>query len=62
MYTKSEISKRYGVTLRTIERWMKDGYIPFHKFDNNRVMFNEKEIEEWEVKTGRKDLRLSTSK
>lgn len=46
-YTKPEISKMLGVSTRTIERWMKNRWIPFHKSFNGRVTFDEKEIEEW---------------
>lgn len=46
-YTKPEISKMLGVSTRTIERWMKNRWIPFHKSFNGRVTFDKKEIEEW---------------
>ena len=46
-YTKSDISKMLGISTRTIERWMKNGWIPFHKSFNGRVTFNKQEIDEW---------------
>lgn len=58
MLKKKDLMKRWGVSKRTIERWMKSGKIPYIKSPvNNRVYFDEEEIERWEskMKVGRYD-------
>ena len=58
MLTKKDLTLRYGVSKRTIERWMKNGKIPFIRSElNGRIYFDEKEIKEWEQKyhVGKKD-------
>lgn len=58
MLKKKDLMKRFGVSKRTIERWMKSGKLPYIKSCvNNRVYFDEEEIERWErkMKVGRYD-------
>lgn len=61
---KGDVSKLLGVSTRTIDRWMKNRWIPFHKSFNGRVTFDPKEIEEWVRRNGlgKKDSQHSTSK
>ena len=49
--TRKDLTKRWGVSERTIDRWVEKKGLPRHKFaHNNRVVFDIKEIEEWEQK------------
>lgn len=51
MLKKKDLIERWGVSKRTIERWMKSGKLPYIKSSvNNRVYFDKEEIEEWETK------------
>lgn len=52
MLKKDDVSKMFGVSTRTIDRWMKNRWIPFHKSFNGRVTFDEREIEAWARKNG----------
>ena len=46
--TKTEIANKYGVTLRTINRWMTLKGMPYNKNELNKTLyFDEKEVEEW---------------
>lgn len=49
--TRKQVAGRYGVCLRTIDRWIALKMIPFHKNTmNGRIVFYVKELEEWEKK------------
>jgi len=32
MLTKDEIAKHFGITVRTVENWMTQGYVPYLRF------------------------------
>lgn len=56
--TKNDLVKRWGVSLRTVDRWIKKRPIPYTKCEiNGRVTFKEEDIEKWEkiLRIGRKD-------
>ena len=46
----SLISQRYGVSLRTVSRWVEAGILPTPIYINKRRYFDEKEIDEFERK------------
>lgn len=35
MLTKTEMAEHFGITVRTLENWMKRGYVPFLKMGRN---------------------------
>ena len=42
--TKTEVAQTLNITERTIESWVANRIIPFHKFGNGSVRFNIEEI------------------
>ena len=58
--TKNDLAKRWGVTIRSINRYMEKG-LPYKKSPlNGHVYFDVKEVEKWEKenliqKTGKTD-------
>lgn len=49
---RKDLVKRWNVSLRTVDRWLKTKNIPRHTTMTGSVWFDEKEIEEWEKKMG----------
>jgi excisionase family DNA binding protein len=46
--TKRELARLWGVSERTIERWMRDGGLPFEKpFVNGSVRFVPSQVGAW---------------
>ena len=43
LLTKTELAKRVGVTTRTIESWMRLGYVPFIKIGRS-VRFDPEDV------------------
>ena len=43
MLTKQEIAKHFGITERTVENWMKSGYVPFLRIGRS-VRFSLKDV------------------
>ncbi len=54
MLTKKDLAKRWGVSYRTVNRWLKrDKHVPFHKNKvNKRIYFEEREVQKWEELMG----------
>lgn len=57
---RKDLVKRWGVTMRTVDRWIKDKEVPCHISMTGRYWFEEEEIEGWEKKmninvVGKKD-------
>lgn len=44
LLSKTKVAEHFDVTISTIDRWMKVGYLPFIKLDR-RVFFDPQEIE-----------------
>lgn len=44
LFTKKELANKFGVTIQTINEWMRKGIISFIKI-NSRVFFKEEEIQ-----------------
>lgn len=58
LLTKKDLSERWGVSIRTVHRWMKDKNLPYLKIPvNNHIVFNMEDIEKWEKQylNGKKD-------
>jgi predicted site-specific integrase-resolvase len=51
----SLISQRYGVSVRTVSRWVEAGILPTPMYINKRRYFDEGEIEEFERKHKNRD-------
>lgn len=53
MLVKKDLLKRWGISLRTLDRWIKYKGVPCKKLIcNGRIYFDEREIEEWEKQMG----------
>lgn len=51
MLTRKDLMKRWDVSERTLDRWIKSKGVPCKKNAvNGRVYFNEEEIQVWESK------------
>lgn len=58
MLTKNDLAARWGISVRTLNRWMKKKPIPYTKCKiNGRITFREEDIEKWEklLGIGKKD-------
>lgn len=58
MLTRKDLTKRWGVSTRTVDRWLKRGLIPYKKCKiNGRITLEEKDVEKWEkiLGIGKKD-------
>lgn len=56
--SRKDLSKMWNVSLRSIDRYVKDKGLPHHKMPlNGRIYFEEEEIKEWEqrMRNGRDD-------
>lgn len=49
---RKDLVKRWSITLRTVDRWIRERNVPCHTTMTGRYWFDEKEIEEWEKKMG----------
>lgn len=43
---KKQVMERYGVTLATVNNWMKHG-LPYYKIGSRLVRFDLSEVDEW---------------
>ena len=47
--TREDLSKRWKISVRSVDRWVRSKNIPFSRnMENGRVLFKLEEIEEWE--------------
>lgn len=51
MLTRKDLVKRWGVSERTVDRWVKCKNVPYVKISvNGYIRFREEEIKAWETK------------
>lgn len=51
MMTRKDLMERWGVSERTIDRWVKNKGVPHVKSPlNGRMYFNEEDIKRWETR------------
>ena len=44
IYSKKQVANKYGVSVKTVERKVTDGSLPFHQI-GSRVLFDDNDLE-----------------
>ena len=58
----SIVSQRFGVSVRTVSRWIEAGILPVPMYINKRRYFDEREIEEFERQRKVRDISEELAK